>query len=136
MNRFRPAAAVAALVAILAACVSTAALANDEVLGRSLAATGAVVAAILGAAWLLKRLQGGGAARSGLMRTVAALPVGARERVVIVEVRDTWLVLGVTAHTVNVLQAVPRPEGHGTATAGPPVAFADLLPFGPGGARE
>ena len=52
-------------------------------------------AVIAGAAWLLKRAQRVHAATNPLLKTVAALALGPKERVVLVEVDDTWLVLGV-----------------------------------------
>ncbi|MGV2905205.1 flagellar biosynthetic protein FliO, partial [Achromobacter sp. AGC25] len=54
-----------------------------------------VVAAILVSAWLAKRAgltqRGGG----DLLKQVASLPVGARQSIVVVEIDDTWLVVGV-----------------------------------------
>jgi flagellar protein FliO/FliZ len=67
-----------------------------------------VLALLVGSLWLLKKLtaQRGGAA--GLMRVVAATAVGGRERVVIVEVGSTWLVLGVAPGRVSALAEIPR----------------------------
>lgn len=71
-----------------------------------LALTG-VLALLLGALWWLKKLtaQRG---ESGLMRVVGATAVGGRERVVIVEVGSTWLVLGVAPGRVSALAEIPR----------------------------
>ena len=44
---------------------------------------------------------------SGLLKIVSSAPVGTRERVVVVEVADTWLVLGVTPSQVNTLHTLP-----------------------------
>ena len=67
-----------------------------------------VLALLVGSLWLLKKLtaQRGGAA--GLMRVVAATAIGGRERVVIVEVGSTWLVLGVAPGRVSALAEIPR----------------------------
>jgi flagellar protein FliO/FliZ len=43
-----------------------------------------------------------------MMRVVAATAVGSRERVVIVEVGSTWLVLGVAPGRVSALAEIPR----------------------------
>ncbi|WP_241509784.1 flagellar biosynthetic protein FliO [Photorhabdus laumondii] len=40
----------------------------------------------------------------------ASCSLGQRERVVIVEVEDNWLVLGVTAQQINLLHQMPIPE--------------------------
>jgi flagellar protein FliO/FliZ len=50
---------------------------------------------LVGSLWLLKRLTAVRGPASGMMRVVAATAVGGRERVVILEVGSTWLVLGV-----------------------------------------
>lgn len=62
------------------------------------------------AAWLVKRYlpQVG---KSGPVRLVGATLVGPRERVVVVEVEDTWLVLGVGGGQVRTLHTLPRPGG-------------------------
>jgi flagellar protein FliO/FliZ len=75
---------------------------------------GAVLAMIVGALWLLKKITGQRGTTSGLLRVVAGTAVGARERVVIVEVGSTWLVLGVAPGRVSALAEVPR-----QATAAP-----------------
>lgn len=69
---------------------------------------GAVLAMIVGALWLLKKITQQRGATSGLLRVVAGTAVGARERVVIVEVGSTWLVLGVAPGRVSALAEVPR----------------------------
>jgi flagellar protein FliO/FliZ len=56
---------------------------------------GGVMVLLVGSLWLLKRLTAVRGPASGMMRVVAATAVGGRERVVIVEVGSTWLVLGV-----------------------------------------
>ncbi len=68
----------------------------------------AVVAMIFGTLWLLKKLTQQRSSTTGLMRVVAGTAVGARERVVIVEVGSTWLVLGVAPGRVSALAEIPR----------------------------
>lgn len=61
------------------------------------------------AAWLVKRYlpQVG---RPGPVKVVGATLVGPRERVVVVEVEDTWLVLGVGGGQVRTLHTLPKPK--------------------------
>ncbi len=66
-----------------------------------------VIAAIVATGWLLRRL-GPSQAAGGLLRVVGGVMVGPRERLVVVEVGEQWLVLGVAAGSVNLLQALPR----------------------------
>jgi flagellar protein FliO/FliZ len=63
-----------------------------------------VVLAVIGAvAFLAKRIGAGGAREARLMRVVSQLPLGAREKISIVELDDQWLVLGVTAQQITLL---------------------------------
>lgn len=61
------------------------------------------------AAWLAKRYlpQVG---KPGPVKVVGTAMVGAREKVVVVEVEKTWLVLGVGGGQVRTLHTLPRPE--------------------------
>ena len=64
---------------------------------------GFVAVAFLAKRWL--PTAGG----QGVLRVVGSAAVGARERVVVVEVADTWVVLGVGAGGVRALHHLPRP---------------------------
>ncbi|MGA8055764.1 MAG: flagellar biosynthetic protein FliO [Burkholderiales bacterium] len=90
---------------------------------HSLGALALVLAAIVAAAWLLRHLQGGTTASNSLVKTIAATAVGPRERVVLVEIQDTWLVLGVAQGSVRMLHTLPR----GEASVPTPVTFATWL---------
>jgi flagellar protein FliO/FliZ len=68
-----------------------------------------VLGLILGMAWVLKRLPGSGFRPAEGLRVVASLTVGAKERVVVVEVNGTQLLLGVTAGGINTLHQLPEP---------------------------
>lgn len=69
---------------------------------------GTVLALLIGSLWILKKLVAQRGASAGLLRVVAGTAVGTRERVVIVEVGSTWLVLGVAPGRVSALAEVPR----------------------------
>jgi flagellar protein FliO/FliZ len=77
-------------------------------LAQMLLGLGGVLALLVGSLWLLKKLTAPRGAAAGLMRVVAATAVGGRERVVIVEVGSTWLVLGVAPGHVSALAEIPR----------------------------
>ncbi|MFN3715141.1 MAG: flagellar biosynthetic protein FliO [Thiobacillus sp.] len=82
----------------------------------------AVLGLIAATAWMAKRM---GVARSGssaLLNVVGSASVGARERVVVLEIGDNWLVVGVGPGNVNALATLPK----GEAPASPAVA---LPPF-------
>lgn len=67
-----------------------------------------VLAAVVMVAWVLKRInlpqQGAGNA----LKVISGVAVGQRERVVLVEVNDTWLVVGVAPGQVNALHSMPK----------------------------
>ncbi|MGL6216368.1 flagellar biosynthetic protein FliO [Billgrantia desiderata] len=88
------------------------ALVGMATLGKTAAALALVIAIILICTALLKRWNPQQRAAGGHLRVVGSVAVGTRERVVIVEIEDTWLVLGVGGGQVNKLherQAPARP---------------------------
>ena len=97
------------------ACLPAAAVAADPLPGpagmlQMLPGLGLVLALILLLAWLAKRTGMGRAAIGGALRIVADKSVGARERVVVVEIAGQWLVLGVAPGQVRTLTQMARPE--------------------------
>ena len=91
-----------------------------------------VVALIPVALWLLKRTPLAAASgAAGVLRTVAALPIGPGQRIVTVEVGQgverRWLVLGVTAQHIATLHTlVPQAEPLAPDAAAP-VPFREWL---------
>jgi flagellar protein FliO/FliZ len=75
---------------------------------QALAGLALVLAVIAGGAWLMRRLQKLTPARSAPLALRGALAVGPRERVVLVEIDGTWLVLGVAPGRVSALHALPK----------------------------
>lgn len=113
---------------------------------RTLGGLFVVLAMIVAAGWLLRRLQqragmgpaGLGRRRGQVITVVAQQMLGAREKVVVVDVEGTWLVLGVTQQHVQTLHTLPRPAeaastpddpsgGDGTSGPSKPPRFADAL---------
>ena len=96
----------------------------------------AVLALLAAMAWFLKRYgprTGGGTAN---LRIVGSLGLGGRERLLVVEVGDQWIVVGASPGRVNALATMPRQDGATAAageatlsphTQGPANNFADWL---------
>ena len=92
----------------------------------------AIVAMIPAALWFLKRTPLGGAGTTGILRSVAVLPLSTSQRIVTVEVgagdERRWLVLGITPTTITTLHSMAP-----VADLAPPApgvqapAFAQLL---------
>ena len=89
---------------------------------------GAVIALLFASLWLLKRLAAPRGEAAGMMRVVSGIAVGARERVVVVEIAGNWLVLGVAPGRVTALAEMPRaqvaPPPAGAASPPEPRDFA------------
>lgn len=66
-----------------------------------------VLALIFLCAWAARRFGLQQAGGGGLLKVVSSAMVGQRERVVVVEIGGTWLVLGVAAGQVRALHTLP-----------------------------
>jgi flagellar protein FliO/FliZ len=84
-----------------------------------------VLALLMGLAWFMKRYgpRGGGAAAH--LRVVSSLSLGGRERILVVEVADQWIVVGASPGRVNLLTTMAKQEG-----AEPPAGMGANVPSG------
>ena len=88
---------------------------------------GAVIAALVGGLWLLKRVSAPRGGAAGALRVIAGTAVGPRERVVLIEVEETWLIVGVAPGQVNALHQMPRGRLAATPAAPPGKDFGAWL---------
>ncbi|MDX8399272.1 MAG: flagellar biosynthetic protein FliO [Gallionellaceae bacterium] len=65
-----------------------------------------VVIAIV--AWVLKRIALPHNVSGNLLKVISGVAVGQRERIVLIEVHDTWLVVGVAPGHVTALHSMPK----------------------------
>lgn len=72
-------------------------------------ALGLVLGLIAAAAWLLQRLYQPRTGQGALIQLHASAALGARERVVLLEVGGQWLLVGVAPGQVNTLLQLPAP---------------------------
>ena len=90
----------------------------------------AIIAMIPVALWLLKRTPMGGAGSTGVMRSIAVLPISPNQRIVTVEVGSgderRWLVLGVTPQAISTLHSM-APQAEVAPQAMPAAPFAQML---------
>lgn len=93
-----------------------------------------VLGLIVGAAWLLKRTQKFQGNTNAILKNVSAIAVGAKERVVVVEIGDDWLVLGVAPGQVRMLHTLPRQALPAGSAAAP--KFAEWLARAKGASRH
>ena len=80
-----------------------------------------VLAAVLCTAWLARRVRGLTAAGNGGLEILSQLPLGARERAVLIRVGDRQLLLGVGNGGVRTLHVLDAPgSSGGPGGAAPP----------------
>ena len=76
-----------------------------------------VLGLLFGLAWFMKRYGPKAAGNSAHLRTVGALNLGGRERIIVVEVGDQWIVVGASPGRVNALATMPKQESLGAPGA-------------------
>ena len=90
-----------------------------------------VLGLLAGLAWMMKRFGPKMSGGSANLRVVGALNLGGRERIMVVEVGDQWIVVGAAPGRVNALHTMPRQEADLTPAAAhgaiPANNFSDWL---------
>lgn len=70
-----------------------------------------VIAVLFVAAYALRKLNGRpGLGGGGPLRIVGGLMIGPRERIVLVEIDDTWIVVGLVPGQIRTLHTLPKGE--------------------------
>jgi flagellar protein FliO/FliZ len=83
-----------------------------------------VLAAVALVAWIMKRINLPQRGAASLLKVISGVAVGPRERVVLMEINDTWLIVGVAPGQVRTLHTMPK----GTLPSG--TAHPGSLPDG------
>ncbi len=96
-------------VAAASALPSPALPSSSEQLVQVSLALIAVLFVIYAIAWLLKRNNSLNGLVNLPMKTVAALPMGTKEKIVLIEVGGKQILLGLTAHNINTLATFDEP---------------------------
>ncbi|MBT9567096.1 MAG: flagellar biosynthetic protein FliO [Thiobacillus sp.] len=78
-----------------------------------------ILGGFIAVAWFARRYLPG-VGKQGVVKVVGTTAVGARERVVVVEIERTWLVLGVGGGSVRLLHTHPKPGDAISPQAGQP----------------
>ena len=115
----KPAAAAAAAPAVAAALpampagapMTMAPTSSAGSLLQTILALVFVLALLIGLAWFMKRYGPKVMGGNNKMRVVSSLNLGGRERIVLVEVADQWIVVGASPGRINALATRPRQEG-------------------------
>lgn len=119
------------------------ALSGMAMLGKTAVSLLVVVAVILLFAWLVRRFNLHQGSAGQYLRVVGSVAVGQRERVVLVEVDRTWLVLGVGGGQVTRLHELPAQDspdndrpGTQNVAGGFAARLAQSLARRPGSSRD
>ena len=67
-----------------------------------------ILVLIMGAAWFFKRFMLGNIQTGSTIKMLGGINLGGRERVILLEVADQWIVVGVAPGQVNTLATMPR----------------------------
>lgn len=72
-------------------------------------------------AYFLRKLNGGRSfGNSGPLRIVGGLMISTRERIVLIEVGDTWIVVGIAPGQIKTLHTLPKGEIAASTSDGRP----------------
>ncbi|OQA32607.1 MAG: Flagellar protein FliO [Betaproteobacteria bacterium ADurb.Bin341] len=69
-----------------------------------------IVALLAGTAWFARKFTGGRGFGQGGMRIIGGVTLGPRERIVLVEVGNDWLVIGIVPGQIRKLHTLPKGE--------------------------
>lgn len=86
-----------------------------------------VLLSIAGLAWLMKRAGGLRASAHGTLRIIDGIALSARERIVLVQVGETQVLLGVAPGRVSRVHVLDEKVTADAATEPAPVKFAERL---------
>ena len=87
-----------------------------------------VLGLMMAAAWALKKFNASGAITGSTIKIIGGVAVGSRERIMVVEVADQWIVVGVTTTSINALATMPKQDITPSATDQVPLGgFAGRL---------
>lgn len=67
-----------------------------------------IVALLIGTAWLAKKISGGKSFGQGGIKIVGGVTLGPRERIVLLEVGDEWIVVGIVPGQIRTLHRLEK----------------------------
>lgn len=69
-----------------------------------------IVAALASTAWMVRKLAGGKGFGQGGMKVIGGVALGPRERIILVEIGEDWLVIGIVPGQIRTLHRMSK--GH------------------------
>lgn len=88
-----------------------------------------IVGLLFAATWAARKVSGGKRFGQGNLRVISGIALGPKERIVLVEVEEQWLVIGIVPGQIRTLHTLPKGSTPtaGNAAEGALPAFADWL---------
>jgi flagellar protein FliO/FliZ len=83
-----------------------------------------VLAAVFAAGWVTRKVRGFGRLQSDAVTILADLPLGAKERAVLLQVGSQQVLIGVAPGRINTLHVLAEP----VSTNPPPASGSDVVP--------
>lgn len=78
-------------------------------LAQTVLGLGAVIFIMFGLLWMMKRAGlSPGHRANGFYRVLHVSSLGPKEKIALIEVGDTWLMIGMTQHSINTLFTMPK----------------------------
>lgn len=72
------------------------------------ATLGVVIAVILLFAWIFKRIGYNQQSPNGLIKIISGLMLSPKEKIILIEVADQWVLVGITSGVMETLHAFPK----------------------------
>ena len=95
-------------------------------LGQVALSLALVIGLLVGALWVIRRVNGVGQAVGGQMRVISSMGLGQRERAVLVSVGSQQILLGVAPGRVATLHVFDEPPVSDEVPPAPPANFSDV----------
>jgi len=86
-----------------------------------------IVGLLFAATWAARKVSGGKMFGQGNMRVISGIALGPKERIVLVEVEDNWLVIGIVPGQIRTLHTLPKGSASVQAGSDQGAPFAEWL---------
>lgn len=86
-----------------------------------------IVGLLFAATWAARKVSGGKMFGQGNMRVISGIALGPKERIVLVEVEDSWLVIGIVPGQIRTLHTLPKGSAAVQAGTDPVAPFGEWL---------
>mgnify|MGYP000887028582 CR=1 FL=1 len=96
---------------------------------QAMLALAVIVGLLFGLAWLARKASGGKGFGNGSVKVIGGVALSPRERIVLIEVGDTWLVVGIVPGQIRTLHRLPKASEAAISeiTDSPDAPFANWL---------